>query len=208
MIEYVQLHNPDDRVLKKASQILSEENIICFPTDTSWILAACITKKKAIEKLYKIKHENDKKHFSILCNDISRATEVAQIDNNAFKILKKIIPGNYTFIFEATKQLAKQIKASKTDKEVGVRFVPSILVNKLIEIHGELLISTNIPKSLFNNEDQIYSYMLEDSISHLTDLIIDPGEFEFSGESTIINLANPGRPQVVREGSGDFSLFQ
>lgn len=211
MIEYIIPHSPDDRVLKKASEILKKGGIICFPTDTNWILAACSTKKDGIEKLYKIKREGSQKHFSILCNDISRASEIAFIENSAFKLLKKSIPGNYTFIFEATKKIAKFVQASKTDKEVGVRFVPSILVNKLIETHGEVLVSTNIPRALIgmdpDSTEPIYSYQLEDTISHLTELIIDPGEVQFDGESTIINFVEDVTPTIVREGAGDISIF-
>lgn len=211
MIEYIIPHSPDDRVLRKASAILSKGGLVCFPTDTSWILAACSTKKDGIEKLYKVKKEGVQKHFSILCNDISKASEVAQIDNQAFRLLKKTIPGNYTFIFEATKKIAKFVQASKTDKEVGIRFVPSTLVNKLIETHGEVLVSTNIPKSLLgideNSFDPIYSYQLEDSISHITDLIIDPGEFDFDGPSSIVDFSSGGVPVIVREGAGDISYF-
>lgn len=213
MIEYVIAHNPDDRVIRRASEILKNGGLICFPTDTNWILAACSTHKEAIAKLYKIKKENSHKHFSILCDDISKASEVAIISNQAFKLLKKCIPGNYTFIFEATKKMAKLVQASKTDKEVGIRFVPSILVSKIIAIHGHVLVSTNIPYKLFGipepsaSDEPIYSYQLEDKISHLTELIIDPGEIEFSGESSIIDFSNGEIPIIVREGAGDISYF-
>lgn len=211
MIEYIISHNPDDRVLAKASQFLSDGKLICFPTDTNWILAACATKKDAIEKLYKIKKEGSQKHFSILCDNISRASEIAHIDNQAFKLIKKCMPGHYTFIFEASKKMAKMVQASKTDKEVGVRFVPSILVSKIIEVHGEVLVSTNIPNSLLgldnNSTLPIYSYMLEECISNLTEMIIDPGEIEFSGQSTIIDFVTDGTPTLLREGAGDPSPF-
>lgn len=211
MIEYIIAHNPDDRVLNKASDILNSGGIICFPTDTSWILAASSTKKDGIDKLYKIKKESSQKHFSILCSSFSMASELASIDNQAFRLLKKCIPGHYTFIFEATKKIAKLIQASKTDKEVGIRFVPSLLVSKLIETHGEALVSTNIPKSMLGideeNIDPIYSYQIEDSISHLLGMIIDPGEIEFSGVSSIVDFVSSEVPTVVREGAGDISFF-
>ena len=209
MIEYIIAHSPDDRVLAKASTILKAGGLICFPTDTSWILAACSTNKVAIEKLYKIKKEDKQKHFSILCDEISTASEVAIIQNNAFKTLKKLIPGHYTFIFEASKKMAKLVQASRTDKEVGIRFVPSILVDKLIKIHGEVLISTNIPDKMFDlpedSTEQIYSYQVEEACSHIVEMIIDPGEFEFCGPSSIIDFSSGEIPILVREGSGDVS---
>lgn len=211
MIEYIVAHNPDNRVINRASEILKNGGLICFPTDTNWVLAACSTKKSAIEKLYKIKKEDAQKHFSLLCNDISKASEVAHISNHAFRLLKKCIPGNYTFIFEATKKISKLIQASKTDKEVGIRFVPSVLVNRIIEVHGEVLVSTNVPLRLLDLSPDyigpIYSYQLEDKISHLTEQIIDPGEIEFSGPSSIIDFSAGDVPIIVREGAGDTHIF-
>jgi tRNA threonylcarbamoyl adenosine modification protein (Sua5/YciO/YrdC/YwlC family) len=211
MIEYIISHNPDDRVLVKADKILNSGGLICFPTDTSWILAASAGSKNGIEKLYKVKKEGKEKHFSLLCNDISKASEVALINNQAFRVLKKVTPGHYTFIFEATKKISKHIQASKIDKEVGLRFVPSVLVNKLIETHGEVLVSTNIPNSMLelseDSTEPIYSYQVEENISHLIEMIIDPGEIEFVGQSTIVDFSKPEGATLIREGAGDASLF-
>lgn len=207
MIEYVIAHNPDDRILQKASDLLHAGKLICFPSDTNWILAASVGSKSAIEKLYKIKKENKQKHFSLLCHDISTASEYAVIDNTAFKMLKKLVPGHYTFIFEATKKIAKLIQASKTDKEIGIRFVPRELISKVIEAHGMPLISSNIPLHLFEQE-LIYSYDLEDKLRGLVEMIIDPGEFEFDGPSSIIDFSQGTGPMLVREGAGDCSFLR
>lgn len=206
MIEYILEHNPDDRILKKASELLRKGELICLPSDTNWVLLADPYAKGATDKLYKIKKENTQKHFSVFCKDISMASEIAKIDNTAFKILKRNIPGNFTFIFEATKKISKTLTASKTDKEIGVRFVPSNLVNKLLEIHGDIFITTQIPLSLIENNDteEVYSYMLEDSLKGIVSMIIDPGEINFKGQSTIVSFLND-TPELLREGSKDIS---
>ena len=209
MIEYIVAHSPDDRVLEKACSILKSGGLVCMPTDTNWILIADPYNKDALEKLYKIKKENGNKHFSLFCPDISVASEVAHIDTQAFKILKKIIPGHYTFIFEAKKRIAKSIKASKTDKEIGIRFVPSVLVTKLLEKFDDVVISTNIPLSSLgiSPEEPIYSYMIEEcELKKWIEMIIDPGEISFVGQSSIINFQGE-IPEVIRAGSGDISLF-
>ncbi len=209
MIEYIIAHSPDDRVLQKARDILNSGGLVCLPTDTNWILVANPYKKEALDKLYKIKKENGNKHFSLFCKDIAMASDVALIDNQAFKLLKKAIPGHYTFIFEANKKIAKVIKASKTDKEIGIRFVPSLLVDKLLEAIDDILISTNIPINALgiNEGEPIYSYMIEDcELKSQIDLIIDPGEIEFAGVSSIISFLNE-IPEVIREGAGDTSIF-
>ena len=86
MIEYVIAHSPDDRILKKASELLRAGQLICFPTDTSWVFACSCDSKTAIEKLYKIKNEGKDKHFSLLSDDISKASEVAIIDKATGKV--------------------------------------------------------------------------------------------------------------------------
>lgn len=209
MIEYVIAHNPDDRVLKKASQILNSGGLICAPTDTNWQVLANPYKKEAVEKLYKLKEENQSKHFSLLCSDISMASDLAHINDRAFKLLKKIAPGHYTFIFEATKKISKVIKATKTDKEIGIRFVPSLLIDRLISTHEEALISTNIAPHMVDTlgDGEVYSYMIEEKLSHIIEMIIDPGEIEFVGASSILNLMEEDNFEIIREGAGDTSLI-
>ena len=204
MINYVIETNPDDRVLEKIHKVLNNSGLICFPTDTNWIVACLPDKKSAVDKLYKLKHEQSTKHFSLLCPNIKKANEVAVITDHAFKILKKKIPGNYTFIFEARKNISKIIKATKTDKEIGIRFSPSIITQKILDSINTPLISTNItPQILEISDDQeIYSYLIEEKLSHLINEIIDPGEVVFIGSSTIIKFMDEVI-EVVRHGSGD-----
>jgi tRNA threonylcarbamoyl adenosine modification protein (Sua5/YciO/YrdC/YwlC family) len=209
MIEYIIAHSPDDRVLNKACSILKSGGIVCLPTDTNWILIADPYHKDSLEKLYKIKKENGNKHFSLFCPDISIASELALINNNAFKVLKKNTPGHYTFIFEAKKKISKSIKASKVDKEIGIRFVPSILVEKLLAKYQDVVISTNIPLNALSIQEgeEIFSYMIEDSeLKSVINMIIDPGEIEFAGPSTIISFLGD-IPEVIRAGAGEINIF-
>lgn len=143
MVDYIIAENPDDRVLRKASQILKEGGLVAFPTDTNWLAVCDPFSKKGVEKLYSLKNESKLKHYSLICDSLSRASEIAVIYNSAFRLLKKKIPGHYTFIFEAKKKIIKAVKASKTDHEVGIRFIPTALGQKLIEIHDEVLMGTN-----------------------------------------------------------------
>lgn len=210
MIEYVVFHNPDDRILSKAKNVLDNGGVIVLPTDTNWIVAADPYNKKGMEKLYRLRHADKQKHFSLLCHDIALASELAHIDNQAYKILKRIIPGHYTFIFEASKKITKAIQASKTDKEVGIRFVPSDFVNKVIELMGCPLISANITHEMLeiSEEEPIYPYLIEENLRGFIDLILDPGEVDFVGSSTIIDFSSENAPELIRRGAGDYSLFE
>jgi len=209
MIEYIIAQNPDDRILTKACDIINAGGILCFPTDTNWIIAASPFHRDGVDKIYNLKQENKNKHFSLLCPDFSTASEVANIGNSSFRIIKKIIPGHYTFIFEANKKISKALKASKTDKEIGIRFIPNDFVTKLLEQLGDVVISTNLTHAMLNisEDEDIYSYQIDESLGGKIDMIIDPGELEFVGPSTIIDFSAGEDPILVRKGSGDISIF-
>lgn len=209
MIEYVIAHDPDDRIIQKAIDCLKAGQLVCIPTDTNWIAIADPFNKEAVAKLYNLKKETPQKHFSLLVNEISKAAEVALIDDHAFKLLKRSIPGHYTFIFEATKKIAKTLKASKQDKEIGLRFVPSVLVDRLLNAFGSQVIGTNIPQSIldsYEGMEEIFSYMIEEKYAHILGMIIDPGEVEFAGPSTMIDFSK-GEVEILREGAGDTDAF-
>ena len=205
MIEYVVEHNPDDRTLKKASQILRNGGLICFPTETNWVVVADPFNKEGIDKLYRFRHVDNTKHFTVLCDSFQKAQEVSFIDDGAFRLLKKMIPGSYTFIFEAQKKITKHLKASKTDKEVGIRFPPKALCLKFLAVHGEVVISSHLTHEMMEMEDDgnpLYSALIEDYYGNKIDMIIDPGEYEFIGNNTTIIDFTSGSPEVIREGAG------
>jgi len=209
MIEYIVSQNPDDRIILKASQILKNGGLICFPTETNWILAADPYHKKSVDKLYHIKHVDNTKHFTILCASFKRAMEIAHIDDNAFAMLKKVIPGPYTFIFAAQKKITKYLKASKIDHQVGVRFSPNHFCQEFLKIHDDVVICTSIDHALLSVEDDtlpIYSALIEDELGHQIDLILDPGDYEFIGSTTIVDFTT-GVAEVQRIGVGDPKLF-
>lgn len=210
MIDYVVEHNPDDRVLTKASQILRNGGLLCFPTETNWIVVADPYNKAGVEKLYRLRPIENTKHLTVICAKFQEAMEIAYIDDGAFRLMKKVIPGPYTFIFNAQKKITRYLKASKVDHEVGIRFPPSKLCQKLLEAYGEVLLSTHMNHEMLGEEDDsipLYSAQIEDSFGHLIDLIIDPGEYEFVGSTTIVDYRS-GAPEVLRVGAGDPTLFQ
>lgn len=210
MIEYVVEHNPDDRVLMRASQILRNGGLLCFPTETNWVVVCDPFNKDAIEKLYRLRHIENSKHLAVLCSTFQKAMEIAIIDDHAFALMKKVIPGPYTFIFEAQKKIQKFLKASKYDHQVGLRFPPKHLCRRIIEASDGLLLSSHISHEMIDDADPevpLYSVLIEDQFSHLIDLIIDPGEVEFVGPTTIVDFTSGG-PEVHRVGAGNPSLFQ
>lgn len=208
MIEYVIEHNPDTRVLNKASAILKAGGLVCFPADSNWVVVADPYSREGVEKLYSLRHEENSKHFTILCSSFQKAMEIAVIEDGAFALMKRVVPGPYTFILEAQKKITKILKASKYDHQVGIRFPPKTLSRSIIDAHGDVVISSHITTEMLDLEEGsfIYSALIEDQFSNLIDLIIDPGEFEFTGLTTIVDFTS-GEPEVIRVGAGNPDLF-
>ena len=205
MVEFVIAHNPNDRILEKARLMIRGGHLVCFPTETSWVAVCDPYNKKGVEKLYKLKGEEKSKHFSLLCPNISIATQVAMIDSSIFRQIKGRIPGAYTFIFDATKKVTKHLKASKIDHQIGLRFPPTDFCQAFLKNFDDVLLSTNITHKMLDVDDttiDIYSYLIEESINHIVPLTIDPQDVEFIGESTIIDFTGES-PVLLREGSGE-----
>lgn len=210
MIEYVLEHNPDDRIIAKASQILRSGGLLCFPTETNWVVVCDPFNKDSVEKLYRLRHIENTKHLTVLCCTFKTAQEIALINDGAFSLMKKVIPGSYTFIFEAQKKITKFLKASKVDHQVGIRFPPSNLARTILDSFDGVLLSTHLSHDMVEGADPdmpLYSALIEDSFGNMIDMIIDPGEFEFIGSTTIVDFSS-GEPEVVREGAGNPAIFQ
>lgn len=203
MIEYVIPQSPDDRVLKKAYNLLDQDEVLVFPTDTNWVMTARFNSKKAIDKLYRIKGEQKSHHFSLLCSDLSMASEVAVISDASFRFMKSRIPGHFTFILEAQRKMTKLLQASKTDKEIGLRFPPNHLTRSLLAGYGHALLSTNLSAKMLGLDDGIepYGHLIDEQFGHAVGMIIDPGEYEFAGQSTIVSLIDDN-VEILRHGSG------
>lgn len=210
MIEYVVEQNIDDRTLARASQILRNGGLVCFPTETKWLVVCDPFHKESVDKLYRLRHIENTKHLTILCQSFQKAMEIAFIEDGPFRLMKKVVPGPYTFIFEAQKKVTKFLKASKIDHQVGIRFPASKLAQGILNAFDDVLLSTPLTHDMLEDADPsipLYSAQIEDHFGNSIDMIIDPGEVEFVGPSTIVDFTS-GIPEVVREGVGDPSLFR
>lgn len=203
MIEYIVPQNIDTRVLERIKEHLNDGGLIALPSDTNWIVCACPYKSKAVDALYSLKGESKSHHFSLICHNISQASEYAYIPDYAFRLIRSRLPGNFTFIFQASKVASKLLKASKTDKEVGIRIPP---INYLLDLINYLeypLLNTNIKPEMMGLSDpsEIYGLLIDEHFPHVG-LVIDPGEYQFVGASTIYRLIDE-EVELVREGVGD-----
>lgn len=196
--------NIDPRAIKKVVDVLRNGGLVIYPTDTVYGLGCDITNTKALEKLARIKGiKLDKANFSFVCSDLSNLSDyVTQIDTRTFKILKRALPGPYTFILPGSSNLPRVFKKKKT---VGIRIPDNEIAIELVRQLGNPVVSTSI-----HDDDEVLEYTTDPELifekwQNLVDVVIDGGYGE-NVASTVIDLSGP-EPEVLREGLGDSSII-
>ena len=180
---------------------LKDGSIIILPTDTLYAIACDALNNRAIERICKIKDlDPNRSTLSIVCSDISQASDYAKIDNKAFKVMKDNLPGPYTFILPASTSLPKVFKGRKT---VGVRIPDNPIAEALAAALGNPLMTTSIDV----DADAPFESVMPDSIAmrygDCVDIIIDAGEGEIV-PSTVVDITDSSRPEFLREGKGEW----
>ncbi|NLJ10414.1 MAG: L-threonylcarbamoyladenylate synthase [Treponema sp.] len=152
MIAYIAPENIDDRVLKRAAQLLSEGGLIALPTDTSWVITCALSSKQGIKKLRRLSGERDERHFTLLCNSISQIVDYCSMNNSQFRLIKKLTPGPYVFILKALLGTEKALDIRR--KEVGVRIPAHPVSDKVIQELGEPLYSITAKRSMKSSTEE------------------------------------------------------
>ena len=201
-IQVVDLYSPHAKLILHAVKILKEGGVIIYPTDTIYGMAVDIRHKAAIERLFKIKQMDRHKLLSFVCSDLQTVSQWAFISNSAFRVMRRVLPGPYTFILPASKGVPRAILAKR--QTVGIRIPDSPVALQLVEELGAPLLSTSVPRGA----DDFHTDLGEISAaySERVDLILNAGEL-IDIPSTIVDFtAEP--PTILREGAGDIaSLF-
>jgi len=201
MSELIKIYNenPNEREIDKVVKILQKGGLIIYPTDTVYGLGCDITNTKAMEKVAQLKGlKLDKANFSFICYDLSNLSDyVKQIDTPAYKILKKALPGPYTFILPSSTNLPKAFKNKKT---VGIRIPDNNIIRELVKKLGNPIVSTSI-----YDEDDLLEYTTDPELifekwGNKVDIVIDGG-YGSNIPSTIVDLSE-GEITILREGLG------
>lgn len=206
MAELIKIYeeNPSPKAIKKVVDVLKKGGLVIYPTDTVYGLGCDITNNSALEKIAKIKGVKlEKANFSFICEDLSNLSEYAkQIDNQTFKILKRNLPGPYTFILPGSNTLPSVFKKKKT---VGIRIPDNSISKAIVSALGNPIVSTSI-----KDNDEVIEYttdpeLIAEKWDKLVDIVVDGG-FGDNVASTVIDLTT-AEPEVIRKGKGDLAIF-
>lgn len=197
--------NPNAKAIQQVVEVLKKGGLIIYPTDTIYGLGCDITNKAAIEKICQIRGiKPEKAHFSFICYDLSHISDfIKPIDNTIFRILKKALPGPFTFIFNANNNVPKLLSSNK--KTVGIRVPDNNIAREIVKQLGNPILSTSI-----RDEDEILEYstdpeLIYEKFKSNVDIVIDGG---FGGNlaSTVVDFTEE-EYEVVRQGKGDLSMY-
>jgi tRNA threonylcarbamoyl adenosine modification protein (Sua5/YciO/YrdC/YwlC family) len=206
MSEIIKIYEdkPSEVAIKKVVAVLKDGGLVIYPTDTVYGLGCDITNSRALEKLAKIKGiKLEKANFSFVCSSLSNLSDyVKQIDTSTFKILKRALPGPYTFILPGNNDLPKEFRKKKT---VGIRVPANNIALQIVEMLGNPIVSTSI-----HDEDEVIEYSTDPELifekwNNKVDLVIDGG-YGDNVASTIIDLTGY-EPEVIREGKGSLDVL-
>jgi len=188
------------RAVEQAVTILQNGGLIIYPTDTVYGIGCDISKKSAVEKIYRIKGIEKQKPLSFICSDIKDISRYAKISTSNYRDLRRYLPGPYTFILPGTREAPKVLISKQ--KTVGIRIPDHALTLAIVEALGNPIISTsvNISEQSFASDPQEFSEFYEGKV----DLILDSGP-TWAGLSSVIDMTNDDGPTVIREGQGDIS---
>jgi tRNA threonylcarbamoyl adenosine modification protein (Sua5/YciO/YrdC/YwlC family) len=206
MSEFIKIYEdkPSEAAIKKVVEVLKNGGLVIYPTDTVYGLGCDITNSRALEKLAKIKGiKLEKANFSFVCSGLSHLSDyVKQIDTATFKILKRALPGPYTFILPGNNDLPKEFRKKQT---VGIRVPNNNIAIQIVEMLGNPIVSTSI-----HDEDDVIEYSTDPELifekwNNKVDMVIDGG-YGDNVASTIIDLTEH-EPEVIREGKGSLDIL-
>lgn len=206
MAEFIKIYNenPNPKEIAKVVKVLRDGGLVIYPTDTVYGLGCDITKSRALEKIARIKGiKLSKANWSFICEDLSNLSDyVKQIDTATFKILKRALPGPYTFILPGNNNLPKDFKKRNT---VGIRVPDNSIAQALVSELGNPIVSTSI-----RDDDDVLEYTTDPELifekwQNLVDIVVDGG-YGDNVASTVIDLS-VSPPEVVREGKGSLNIL-
>lgn len=193
--------NPQERLIRTVVDILKDGGIIAYPTDTFYGIGCDILNKKAIERVYQIKRRSRNKPFSFICSGLTNISHYAKVSNYAYKTMKRLLPGPYTFILEGSRLVPKIMLTQR--KSAGIRVPDHRICMALVEQLGNPVISTSA--SLPDGTVLYDPSLIHDTFKNHLDAVIDGGPVP-NKPSSVISLVQD-EPEIIRVGLGDVTVF-
>jgi tRNA threonylcarbamoyl adenosine modification protein (Sua5/YciO/YrdC/YwlC family) len=202
MLILINPDNPQPRHIKQIAEKLRSGAVICYPTDTVYGIGCDIFNQKAIKKIFQIKKRAKHKPFSFMCSSLKNVSDYGYVSNMAYRIMRKALPGPFTFVLPASKTVPK-IMITK-QKTVGIRVPDNNICLALIEELGNPILTTS---AILDQDGDPLSeaYEFDELLGNMIDLVIDGG-MVFPDPSTIVSFTGE-EPDILRQGKGDVSQF-
>ncbi|MDD2500750.1 MAG: L-threonylcarbamoyladenylate synthase [Geobacter sp.] len=199
MLLEIDPERPQPRQIEQVVNCLKDGGIVAYPTDTTYGLGCSIFNKKGLERIYQVKQRDKRKPFSFICSDLAEVSRYARLTNPAFKIMKRYLPGPYTFVLEASREVPDLLITKQ--KTVGIRMPDNAICLSIVQGLGVPIVTTSANLS---GEDPVGDPLeINRLFGHALDLVVDGGLLATDVSSVISLVGN--HPELLREGAGDLS---
>lgn len=206
MAQFFQIHpeNPQQRLISRAVEILQNGGVIAYPNDSSYAIACQMDDKQALDKIRRIRQLDDKHNFTLICKDLTQVSNFAKIDNDAYRLIKALTPGPFTFILNATREVPRRLQHPKK-KTIGFRVPDHKIAQALVETIGAPLFSSTM---VLPGESSALTdpYDIRDRLEHELDLVIDAGIVP--DEPTTIIECSGKNIEIIRQGKGQAPMLE
>ena len=200
MSHFFEIHpeNPQLRLIHRAVEIIRKGGVIAYPTDSSYALACHLDDKQALDKIRRIRQRDDTHNFTFVCKDLTQVSNFTKISNDAYRLIKALTPGAFTFVLDATREVPKKLMHPKK-KTIGIRIPDHPVTQLLLQELGEPLFSSTLILP-GESEGMTDPYEIKSRLEHELDLIIDAGIIKYE-VTTMIEISSQG-VEIIRQGKG------
>ncbi len=206
MLLPIHSETPQPRLIEQAVEILQNEGVLVYPTDSSYAIGCIIGNQKGMDRILKIRQENSKTHyFSLMCQDLSSLSHYALVDNPQYRLLKAILPGPYTLILKGTREVPKKLLMPKRNT-VGLRVPNHVIIQTVLAALKAPILSTTLKVPGYEAYELNDASLINEIIGQHVDGIIDGGACSME-PTTVVDLSN-GAPEILRKGQGSTTLFE
>ncbi|MGR9072951.1 MAG: L-threonylcarbamoyladenylate synthase [Gammaproteobacteria bacterium] len=206
MAQYFEVHpdNPQLRLIRRAVEIVHAGGVIAYPTDSSYAIACHVGDKQAMDKIRRIRQLDDKHEFTLVCRDLVQVSNFSKIGNEAYRLIKSLTPGPFTFILQATREVPRRLQHPKR-KTIGIRIPDHPAAQLLLQELTEPMLSSTL--ILPGDQESLSDpFDIREKLEHDLDLVIDAGVIEY--EPTTIIVFSDNGPEIVRQGKGRAPMLE